>query len=50
MPEKKPRTMATVASFVAGMIYGSVMLLAPKIGGKVYIPYPFKIGFENPCI
>jgi hypothetical protein len=27
-----------------------VTLLPPKIEGKVYIPYPFKIGSKNPCI
>ena len=28
----------------------NVTLLPPKIEGKVYIPYPFKIGPKNPCI
>ena len=50
LPEKKPRTRATVASFVSVMIYESVTLLPLKIGGKVYIPYSLKIGFKNPCI
>ena len=48
LPEKKPHTRVTVASFAAVMVCESVTLLPPKIGGKVYIPYPFKISSKNP--